>query len=388
VRKFGPIGHADVTFGDLTVLVGPQATGKSVFLECLNLVVDAGYIQEELTRHGLDWGRRLDPFLDLYFGEGMMGLWRERQTTVELNEAKVDFQSLASRKRPSKNQSLFFIPAQRVLTLRDGWPRPFSDYSPGDPFAVREFSERLRMLMEKELGKNPQVFPAPKRFKSELKEELDRDIFSGFRMWVETHRSQKRLVLRPETQGPSLPYMVWSAGQREFVPLMLGLYWLMPGAALTKRAGMDWVVIEELEMGLHPRAISAVLIVVLDLLSRGYRVCMSSHSPHILDLVWAVSICKKHGGSKEDLADLFFDKRPSGPILSMFERSLKKELKVYYFAQAQGSVQEISDLDPGACDRVQSEWGGLTEFSSRAAEVVAAVVSRKNGRRGKKDSGR
>jgi hypothetical protein len=38
----------------------------------------------------------------------------------------------------------FFIPAQRVLTLsRDGWLRPFTDYKPGDPFCVRDFSEKL-----------------------------------------------------------------------------------------------------------------------------------------------------------------------------------------------------------------------------------------------------
>lgn len=38
----GPITDAEVTFGDLTVLVGPQATGKSVFLQFLKLLVDSG----------------------------------------------------------------------------------------------------------------------------------------------------------------------------------------------------------------------------------------------------------------------------------------------------------------------------------------------------------
>ncbi len=45
--------------------------------------------------------------------------------------------------RRTKVESLFYIPAQRVLTLRDGWPRPFTDYKPGDPFVVREFSEKF-----------------------------------------------------------------------------------------------------------------------------------------------------------------------------------------------------------------------------------------------------
>ena len=37
-----------------------------------------------------------------------------------------------------------------MLALRDGWPRPFTDYAPGDPFAVREFSEKLRVLISED----------------------------------------------------------------------------------------------------------------------------------------------------------------------------------------------------------------------------------------------
>ncbi|HRI68301.1 MAG TPA: hypothetical protein PK156_28925 [Polyangium sp.] len=33
VTGFGPIRQADVKFGDLTVLVGPQASGKSLFVQ-------------------------------------------------------------------------------------------------------------------------------------------------------------------------------------------------------------------------------------------------------------------------------------------------------------------------------------------------------------------
>ncbi len=40
VANFGPIAKADVAFGDLTFLVGAQASGKSLFLELLKLVED------------------------------------------------------------------------------------------------------------------------------------------------------------------------------------------------------------------------------------------------------------------------------------------------------------------------------------------------------------
>ena len=35
LERVGQMACADVTFGDLTVLVGPQATGKSIFLQFL-----------------------------------------------------------------------------------------------------------------------------------------------------------------------------------------------------------------------------------------------------------------------------------------------------------------------------------------------------------------
>lgn len=53
VRQFGPIKEGCVEFGDLTLLVGPQATGKSLFLQLLKLVIDAGGIKAELKRFNI-----------------------------------------------------------------------------------------------------------------------------------------------------------------------------------------------------------------------------------------------------------------------------------------------------------------------------------------------
>lgn len=86
-----------------------------------------------------------------------------------------------------------------------------------------------------------------------------------------------------------LPYTAWSAGQREFTPLLLGLYWLCPAGKISKRPFIDWVVIEEPEMGLHPQGIEAVLLLLLCSTQRGYRVITFTHSPTILELAsWAL----------------------------------------------------------------------------------------------------
>jgi len=40
----GQMKRANVAFGDLTVLVGPQASGKSILLQFLKLLVDGGFV--------------------------------------------------------------------------------------------------------------------------------------------------------------------------------------------------------------------------------------------------------------------------------------------------------------------------------------------------------
>ena len=177
IKNVGQIKHAELSFGDLTILVGSQASGKSIALQFLKLLVDAGYVQSELGRYGLDWSGDLHDFFDIYFGEGMRAIWRENESAIEWEGTSVNMAKLISRRRRNKVESLFYIPAQRVLTLRDGWPRPFTDYASGDPFAVREFSEKLRILVEQEFTGSVRLFPQERRLKSVFRKLLQRSLF-------------------------------------------------------------------------------------------------------------------------------------------------------------------------------------------------------------------
>ena len=68
VENFGPIKHADIMFGSLTVFVGPQATGKSILLQLLKLLEDTPFIKKEFARAGVDWSGKFTDFLDVYLG--------------------------------------------------------------------------------------------------------------------------------------------------------------------------------------------------------------------------------------------------------------------------------------------------------------------------------
>ena len=130
-------------------------------------------------------------------------------------------------------------------------------------------------------------------------------------------------------------------------------------------------------MGLHPNAISAVVLLVLELLWRGYRVCLSTHSPHVLDVVWAIRTIQQHRADSGRLLEVF-EVRKTGPMKEVADTAIKKEAKVYYFDRS-GEARDISNLDPGSGDRLEAGWGGLSEFSGRVNEIVAKVVNQRLG---------
>jgi hypothetical protein len=372
LQNVAQIRDAEISFGDLTVLVGAQATGKSILLQFLKLVIDTGYVQDELRRHGLDWSRQLSDFLNVYFGEGMESIWGGK-SKISWNGNTIDLPHLASRMRKFSDEKLFFVPAQRVLTLRDGWPRPFTDYSPGDPFSVRNFSEELRLLVE-EFSGEASLFPRERRLKHAYRLLLQQNVFSKFKLTINKERAQKRLVLGAGSKP--LPYMVWSAGQREFVPLLLGFYWLMPPTKVARREALEWVIIEELEMGLHPRAIAVVLLLVLELLHRNYRVCLSTHSPQVLELVWGLNRIRETNGTTNDVLDLFgTPAKLRQSLRSVATRAIEKRMRVYYFESTSGNVHDISRLNPESTTRAEAAWGGLSEFSEQVNNVVARVTA-------------
>src|SRR3954447_26374670 len=76
VRNFAQIRRARIEFGDVTVLVGPQATGKSLILQLLKWSIDSQNILWRLGRYGLDLETRKG-FYELYLGEGMAQAWRQ-----------------------------------------------------------------------------------------------------------------------------------------------------------------------------------------------------------------------------------------------------------------------------------------------------------------------
>ena len=374
LTSLGQIREADISFGDLTVFVGEQASGKSILLQLVKLISDAGNITQTLKKHGFDWQKKAENFLSVYFGEGMEQIWQDGITKVTVD--KVDFTPRKALSRRKKDKTFFLIPAHRVLTLKDGWPRSFTDYATSDPYVVKEFSEELRLLMEKGLGSGEgAIFPQVGRMNKTLRDAIGKSVFGEAEVKLDRSGLRKRIVL--DVAGSQLPFMTWSTGQREFTPLLLGLYWLMPSGKAEKKDNINWVVIEEPEMGLHPKAISALLTVFLELMRRGYKVIVSTHSSQVLELVWVIQYLVKAGAEPVQLLKVL-DLKSNYFSKPLAEVVLGKTFKTYYFSRQDKNVdvKDISALDAEDPDEAISDFGGLTAFSTKASDVVSEAMWR------------
>ncbi len=375
LTSLGQIPEADITFGDLTVFVGEQASGKSILLQLVKLILDAGDITQTLKKHGFDWHEKTEHFLSLYFGEGMGKIWDPTATKVSVDDEAFELDKVLTKKGRKKAESLFLVPAHRAMTLKDGWPRAFTDYNIGDPYVVKQFSEELRLLMEKGLGSGEgAIFPQVGRMNKMLREVIGKSIFGEAEVKLDRSGFRKRIVL--DVAGSQLPFMTWSTGQREFAPLLLGLYWLMPSGRVRKKDNINWVIIEEPEMGLHPQAISALLLIFLELLKLGYKVIVSTHSSQILELIWAIRFIAKSKTAPARLRQLL-DLTVSAYSKDLTETILdEKTFKTYYFSRQDETVKvkDISTLDAEDPDEAVSDWGGLTLFSTKSADVVTEAV--------------
>src|SRR5689334_18913784 len=74
IQNFAQLEHVELPLADLVILVGPQATGKSLVLELLKLAIDRNRIVRVLKQHGYKW-ERPEELAALYFGGGFDQSW-------------------------------------------------------------------------------------------------------------------------------------------------------------------------------------------------------------------------------------------------------------------------------------------------------------------------
>lgn len=381
IKNFAQISNLDLDFGDigdLTMIVGPQATGKSLALQWLKLACDRLIVREDLERFGFDWKDQRE-FIDLYFGEGMRGGFHPdgvNPSEVLLDKKPLDLSKIDHKPKGRtrhKGATTYYIPAHRSLLLAEGWPKLFQQYSTDTPYVARKASESLNALLLR-LSSKADVFPQTNRLQASLRNQIDKAIFHGNTVKTDASLGKKRLVLTTK-DGSNIPFMAWTAGQREFVPLMLALYELLPPSKVPRLDEYVTVILEEPELGLHPQAIMAVMQMVFHLLARGYRVVISTHSTLLLECAWAIQRLKKSNATPQQLSNPFDLSASSKEIAAAVLRSNIRAYYLDYTSKRTVSSHDISSLDLFADSPNIAGWGGLATYSEKLSSAVATAVA-------------
>ena len=132
-------------------------------------------------------------------------------------------------------------------------------------------------------------------------------------------------------------------------------------------------------MGLHPKAIVAVMAVVLDLLARGYKVALSTHSLTVLEVIWGMSRLQGVIDGPARLCQMMGLPDRDKSVLKTARDALKRSYSVVHVQHGEnGRVvsKDISHLNPGAADEREWSWGGLVGFSAKVNEIIASVNAR------------
>jgi hypothetical protein len=345
-------------------------------LQLLKYALDRPVIARHLRENGVEWdSTKRYGLLSAFLGEGY------EQTFSRDTRISWDGKSLLSDKpqrTAGRDPSVFFVPAQRVMTIAGGWPRPFSSFEAGDPYVVRQFSQNVLEQFSRGVGRGgATIFPQPDRLKAPIRKSIENSIFHGGQLLLNSAGGRKRLVIRypghTHEANVELPFLEWSAGQREFAPLLLGLYQLLPAGKVTAHQAYKWAVIEEPEMGLHPLAINAVMLLAFELMDRGYKVCISTHSPYVLELIWAIKTLQKSTSPRRLRAVLEALSIEGAALRPLAESLLQSSIQAYAltYENRQHKCTDISALDIESADPVAAGWGDITSLSNVVTRSVA-----------------
>jgi hypothetical protein len=117
------------------------------------------------------------------------------------------------------------------------------------------------------------------------------------------------------------------------------------------------------------------MLLVLDLLWRGYRVVLSTHSTLVLDVVWCMRRLGELRAQWLLVRDAFDLK--GNAFQEVAVAALNKSYRTYLLAHGDKGLvtsTDISGLDPSSENDDEANWGGLTGFSTRFGEAVRKAV--------------
>lgn len=301
IERLGPIKKLEIKPRPLTIIIGEQASGKSLVAQVLYFFRGvkthlARVYKPELSSRPSWHNPAIKNILDSLrgvpfanFANGVASLrYRNHRTQADWG-VKVDGRKLSVKvlkkmteemdswacgwqRQPEgwgqdTSSNAVFIPTERGLITRLLDSQPSALFAPFQPMSLREFAEWL-MLFSK-MRKRPEF-----NIDSFIL-ECQRNALAGEAV-VTPNRPEKWLW---KTDSKILPISAASSGQMEAWPFF-------EFAAFLQHSGMPTeVYFEEPETHVHPRAQVEIMKVVAYLVNRGHNFVITTHSPFLLQVV-------------------------------------------------------------------------------------------------------
>ncbi len=385
IQKFGPIQKADIEVRDLTVFVGPQATGKSMAAQLLyflsgveDTLLGPPGISAMIREHDTQWdigaitnsalywwlGEKLTNYVDkgtkLAWGfehsDDFCISWDD-QLHLEVGAAfasriKSYLLGIEDDHPPFPYKTQIYIPAGRslysylppalaLLTVRD---EQFPGY-------IRKFYSVLEQAIRDvaKAGKSGlQADPLIKSMQARIRSTMKGDL---------RYEAHGNVLLK--IKGKAFSPQAFASGQMEIWPFFATLQ----SQVLANKIEKTRFYIEEPEAHLHPGAQLKVLEIIASAVQRGAKVLITTHSPYVLyainNFLTAAEVIATHqalpAGMDEDTA------LPHTRVAA------------YRFTHG-GSVRDIFDRKVGLID--STELNNLAEdlgtsFSEMQAKLLA-----------------
>ncbi|HSN76348.1 MAG TPA: AAA family ATPase [Anaerolineae bacterium] len=299
IRDFGPIRSADLELRNLTVFVGPQATGKSLAAQVLFFLNSIGDFLDvippdiqgapQMALEAMAWWFGNKP--STYASSGSLLRWEptpgDESTAVEIrwNGDGVELSpALIERLHTQRRQLRSSLPLERIYmpggrtlySFLPSYTRAFSRAARDWPGYVQNFYEILgyviRYLSSTHLTSSGRQMSLPildwpvefcnKRIETILKGQL-----RYARDSVGLDIGRRRI----------LSAMTIASGQMEIWP-----FWAVLEALFDSPLSDYRICIEEPEAHLHPRAQRTVMEIIASLANVNLRFLLTTHSPYIV----------------------------------------------------------------------------------------------------------
>jgi hypothetical protein len=281
VRHFGPVQQAEIAPRNLTVFVGPQASGKSLvaqllfFMQWMEVDEQTGWVQQALE----DWlGASLLTYARANtlvqwspaHGEDVQEIyWKDStiNTNQALNERVLGLQLVPPPTVPGEHiyipagRGLYsYVPPHSLLRMKRQWPG----------FILLFYNELGAAIEKLEKQAFQHVSPATLSPPMTLVEQRMQAVLKGrIRYGKETIMLDIGNIL--------LSSHNLAAGQMEIWP-----FFAIVQDGFLSRQSLKYLVFEEPEAHLHPGAQRMVMEIIAVLVNYGVQVVLTTHSPYIL----------------------------------------------------------------------------------------------------------